>query len=893
MVPTSAPELLAPAGDMEAMRAAVANGADAVYFGLDQFNARHRAENFTLETLPGVMDYLHRHNVRGFVTFNTLIFSNELPAAVDYVKAIAAAGVDAVIVQDLGVARMIKRIAPTLPVHGSTQMTLTEPRGIAFVRRLGVSRVVLARELSVDDIEKVAAKTDTELEVFVHGALCVAYSGQCLTSESFGGRSANRGQCAQACRLPYELIVDGQPRDLGDVRYLVSPKDLAAYELVDRMTKLGVASFKIEGRLKGGPYVAATASTYRAAIDAAVAARPFVITPQQQGDLEQVFSRGLGTGFLGGVNHQTLVPGRFPKSRGRRVGTVVRMVPRGFVIEVSGNADLKPGDGIVFDEGRPESNEAGGRVYAVKPLPTTRRLADSPHQIQIELGRNDARPDGVRPGAIVWKTDDPEVTKRLQQSYAKDRVVHRVPIDMHVVACTADPLRLTLTDGTHTVTVDSAEPLKPADQYPATERLLKDQLSMLATTPFSLGGFACEISGGPITPKGMLADVRRRGVEAMIERRKRAHAVLPLPLREGVGGGVLPYAAESAAAVGRALPAAIATEMMSDTAGDMAGSARPTALPLPSSISPITANTPHPNPLPQGEREPEAVRSVAPVLHVMARTLDQVSAVLALDAPPATVYCDFEDVRRYKQAVDLCRAANVPIALATMRIVKPGEDGWLKQLLDCGADAVLVRNLAAIEYFTEFAPGLPLYGDYALNVANEWTADVFREAGLQRLVPSYDLNWRQMAAMMGRSDPALFECVIHQHMPMFHMEHCVFSHTLSDGTDYRTCGRPCETHAVDLKDRTGQSHPLIPDAGCRNTLYNAAAQSAAGFVPRMLELGVRHFRVELLRQKPDEVGPLIRQYRDVLAGRLDPKQSLRSLRVVSQLGVTAGTLDRE
>ena len=668
---------------MEAMRAAVANGADAVYFGLDQFNARHRAENFTLAKLPEVMDYLHRHNVKGFLTFNTLIFSEELPAAVDYVKAMAAACVDAVIVQDLGVARMIRDVAPTLPVHGSTQMTLTEPRGIAFVQRLGVVRVVLARELSVDDIEKVAAKTDAELEVFVHGALCVAYSGQCLTSESFGGRSANRGQCAQACRLPYELIVDGQTRDLGDVRYLVSPKDLAAYELVERMTNLGVASFKIEGRLKGGPYVAATASTYRAAIDAAAAKQPFVISAQQKGDLEQVFSRGLGTGFLGGVNHQTMVPGRFPKSRGRHIGKVVRTQPRGFIVEMAGEADLKLGDGIVFDEGRPDTKEAGGRIYAVRPA--------GRGQIAIELGRNDARPELVQVGALVWKTDDPEVTKRLEQSYAKDRVVHRISIDMTVIVRTGAPLHLTLTDGTHTVSVDSAEPLKPADQYPATERLLRDQLSMLATTPFSLGAFACEIANDPITPKGMLADVRRRGVEQLIERRKRAHAVV-------------------------------------ERAAD-----------------------PLPNPLPgYRERGSDAVLPASALLHVMARTVEQVSALLDSADRPATISCDFEDVRRYKQAIDLCNAAGVPVHLATMRIVKPGEDGWLKQLLDTGGDGILVRNLAAIEFFKEFAPNLPLFGDYALNVANEWTADVFREAGLQRVVPSYDLNWRQMAAMIGQ-----------------------------------------------------------------------------------------------------------------------------------------------
>src|SRR5258708_20633371 len=227
------PELLAPAGDEEALRAAVANGADAVYFGLSDFNARHRATNFGLEQLPATMQFLHDNNVRGYVAFNTLVFSDELPRAVEFLTAIIRAGADAVIVQDLGIGRLIKRLAPDFPVHGSTQMTLTEPRGIEFVRQLGVERVILARELSTKEIGRIRAQTPMPLEVFVHGALCVAYSGQCLTSEALGGRSANRGQCAQACRLPYELIVDGQPVDLGDKAYLLCPQYLAAYLLVD------------------------------------------------------------------------------------------------------------------------------------------------------------------------------------------------------------------------------------------------------------------------------------------------------------------------------------------------------------------------------------------------------------------------------------------------------------------------------------------------------------------------------------------------------------------------------------------------------------------------------------------------------------------------------------
>jgi U32 family peptidase len=166
------------------------------------------------------------------------------------IEAISSAGVDAVIVQDLGLARLIARLAPDLPIHGSTQMTLTEPEGLEFVKGLGVQRAILARELSLDDINHIRARTDMPLEVFVHGALCISYSGQCLTSEALGGRSANRGQCAQACRLPYDLIVDGQQRDLGEVAYLLSPQDLASHDLVDKLVLAGVCSLKIEGRLK-------------------------------------------------------------------------------------------------------------------------------------------------------------------------------------------------------------------------------------------------------------------------------------------------------------------------------------------------------------------------------------------------------------------------------------------------------------------------------------------------------------------------------------------------------------------------------------------------------------------------------------------------------------------
>ncbi len=838
------PELLAPAGDWEAMRAAVANGADAVYFGLDQFNARFRAENFKLDELPTIVKYLHDHNVRGFLTFNTLIFSDELPAAADYIRQIAEAGIDAVIVQDFGIARLIQAMAPTLHIHGSTQMTLTEPRGIEFVRQLGVQRVVLARELSIEDIRKIRSGTDMETEVFIHGALCVAYSGQCLTSESLGGRSANRGQCAQACRLPYELVVDGVPRELGDVAYLLSPKDLAAYDLIDDLSNLGVASFKIEGRLKSAHYVAATAQTYRQAIDAWKDNRRFKLSPQQKIDLEQTFSRGFCHGFLSGVNHQVLVQGRFPKSRGTRIGTVARITPRSIVIaEENAISPLKPGDGVVFDEGHPEQDEQGGRVFAVRPA--------GKKQIEIELGYGDVNLHAIAFGSIVWKTDDPAIRKRLAHSFSRDLVVKRQPIDAVVTVHVGKPLRVMLGG----VEVSADKLLEAATKFPVTAEMVREQIARLGDTPFELRNLRLDAAGGPMVPKSLLNDLRRAAVERLIADRAATHEVHANALDQLRASYHGPPA--------RANDARISENSSSDMG-----------------TSPARAGGPW-----------YGASHSTPMLHVLARTLDQLHAVLA--GKPASVYCDFEDVRRYQPAVDAARAAGVPIALATMRIVKPGEEGWLKQVLDAQPDAILVRNLAAISYYREMAPNLPLIGDYSLNIANELTAGVFTDAGLVRFVPSYDLNWRQMAAMFHHCDAGRFECVVHQHMPMFHMEHCVFAHTMSNGRDFHDCGRPCEHHKVDLSDRVGQPHPLIPDAGCRNTVYNAQAQSAADFVPRMQELGIVHFRVELLRESPEQVGPLIARYADVLTGRATPTTLTRSLKVINQLGVTHGTLDRE
>ncbi|HNC96897.1 MAG TPA: peptidase U32 family protein, partial [Myxococcota bacterium] len=243
-----APEILAPAGDLASLNAALQAGADAVYFGLDEgLNARARARNFPVAELGDTCDRIHRAGARAYLTLNTLVFEEELPLLERLLRQAAAAGIDALIVQDPAVALLARAIAPSLELHASTQMTISSPEAALFAEKLGISRVVVPRELSVKEIKSFADNCPLELEVFVHGALCMSWSGQCLTSEAWGGRSANRGACAQSCRLPYQLVLDGELRELGEVEYLLSPLDLAAVRAVPQLVEIGVHGLKIEG----------------------------------------------------------------------------------------------------------------------------------------------------------------------------------------------------------------------------------------------------------------------------------------------------------------------------------------------------------------------------------------------------------------------------------------------------------------------------------------------------------------------------------------------------------------------------------------------------------------------------------------------------------------------
>ena len=626
------PEVMSPAGHWPQLNAAIEAGADSVYFGLNHFSARAKV-GFELGELRQVMRTLHQRGVRGFVTFNTLIFEHELQEAARVIAAIAEAGADALIIQDLGILRLARQIAPSMELHASTQMSVTDVAGVRLAHEAGVQRVTLARELSMAEIRQIVSQSPCEVEIFVHGALCVAYSGQCFSSEAWGGRSANRGQCAQACRLPYELISDGQVMPLADARYLLSPGDLFALRQIPEIVEIGVAALKIEGRYKDAEYVALTTRAYRTAVDEAWAGRPPGLDRAAELQLEQVYSRGLGAFFLTGTDHQAVVRGRSPRHRGVLMGRVARVGRDGVVIEpdeVHAIAPLKPGDGIVFDAAdwrSPQEDEEGGRIFEVLP--------ELDGFCQLRFGNGVINSARIRPGDLVWRTHDPDLDRAAKPLLEPSAPVARQPLTVRVTAAEGAPLvaewKLEKRPGI-CVSVISPNELGRAQTRGLSVESLREQFGRLGSSPYELTDVTAELTGAPFAPASLLNALRREAVE-------RLQALQAAPPEMALADPATVLRAARIAAV--------------DTT-------------------------------PGGE----------PQLHVLVRTPEQLDAAIGIS--PASITLDYLDLYGLRPSVARVKAAGIPVRVASPRVLKPGEARIVDFLvsLDC---PLLVRSGGLLE----------------------------------------------------------------------------------------------------------------------------------------------------------------------------------------------------
>ena len=499
-------ELLAPVGSFEALKAAVQNGANAVYLGGKDFGARASANNFDRDELKEAVKYAHIRGVQVFVTTNTLRKENEIEDFLEYAKFLYDIDVDAIILQDIGMARLIKRELPDFELHASTQMVAHSLEDVKYLESVGFDRVVLAREVTVEEIKYICDNCKADIEVFVHGALCVCYSGQCLMSSMIGNRSGNRGRCAQPCRQRYELIdvYTGEVvNSNGD--YLLSPRDLNAIEEIDKVIDAGVHSLKIEGRMKRPEYVATVIDGYRKTIDEYLATNKLNISDETINDLYTIFNRKFTKGLLLGDVGKDMMNSQLPNNQGLYVGTVVDYNKKAKRLKIKLANTLKKGDGI---------NLGGGTIGRIIKNGNIETIGYKGETIELDFVGE------ARKGQIVFKTSDSELMDRVQATFTQDKEFVKNIIDAKITIKLGQKPILTLKDRhSNEATIEGDKIVEEAMKVALSKEKVETQLRKLGNTPYELDLLEIELDDNVSLPISLLNQMRRDCIELLDKER--------------------------------------------------------------------------------------------------------------------------------------------------------------------------------------------------------------------------------------------------------------------------------------------------------------------------------------------------------------------------------------
>ena len=479
-------ELLSPVGDFECLKAAVQNGADAVYFGAGSFNARAFATNFDDEALEKAITYAKLRGVKTNLTLNTLIKNDEMENAINLAKKAYELGIDAIIVQDLGLARYLIKNFPDLAIHGSTQMSVHSLEGVLALQKMGFSRVVLSRELSLEEIEYICKNSNIEIEVFVHGALCISYSGQCLFSSMVGGRSGNRGKCAQPCRLPYELLENNTTIDKG---YLLSPRDLCGLDYLPQLIKSGVSCLKIEGRMKTPEYVATVTRIYRKYLDLALSGQNAEISEQDKKDLLQVFNRGgFSSGHLIGNSNKELVYKQKSNNMGIFLGTISNFNANKGHISFITNDDVNIGDKICVENKKHETS-----IYTISELMINDKNIPKAFENQkIKVGRMKGN---ISIGDKIYKVSDKNLTTKSLETLNQE--LRKIDLNCKLIVKKDLPVSIEVCDN-NGIAVNILSNIIPVDAVnsPITTDRLIAQISKTNNTPFQFKNIEIDLDDG-------------------------------------------------------------------------------------------------------------------------------------------------------------------------------------------------------------------------------------------------------------------------------------------------------------------------------------------------------------------------------------------------------------
>ncbi len=804
-------ELLAPAGEWDALVAAVENGADAVYPGGKQFSARRTSANFTDEELERGVDYAHVRGAKIYVAVNTLLNDEEMAGAMEYILFLYRIGVNAVIVQDLGLAGLVPSLFPALDLHASTQMTTHNGATAQFLAQKGFGRVILERQLTLPEIKVIREQTGIEVEVFAHGALCIAYSGQCLMSSLIGGRSGNRGRCAQPCRLEYTLV-DSRGRSTGTEgigEHLLSPKDLNLAAYLPKLIEAGVSGIKIEGRMKRPEYVATVVRIYRQLIDRYYAdPAAYKVTEAEEQELAQIFNRDFTTGFVEERQGAELISYGRPSNRGLYLGRVVSYDYRERRAVIRLELGLSVGDGIevwVTEGGRIGANadwlEVNGQRVQSALTGETATLA-------IE-GR-------IRPGDRVFKTQDADLIARARQTYASPKATRKVPVQAWVNAALGEPLTLSLTDPDGN-RVDAATEVMAAAarNRPLTEAVITGQLERLGNTPYLISHLDYAVAPGLMVPLSAINEVRRQAVDNLT--RLRAERAKP---------------ADVAAAAQRIQEYPLLT---------FPAALRERVKPLLA----VNANT--------REKLTAARRAKADWIYFGGEVFRSSSTTLTPDD--------------YAWAVEQCRSGGTGISLVVPRITKESQPGeiakWIETLATLQPDALRVANPGAL-HLARTLTDCPVQTDYPLYAFNSQALHFLRQQGAVRATVSPELTFEQIEALRC-PDGMNLECIVHGAMTLMITEYCLPGSLLGQLTEGNACAAgACRNGPYGLRDRLDYTFPVESDQDCRQHIFNARELCLVEHLPRFIEAGIGSLRLEVQRNPAEYVERVTAIYRTAL-----------------------------
>lgn len=802
-------ELLAPAGSREALVAAVENGANAIYLAGNAFGARAYASNFDREALREAIHFAHLRKVAIHVTVNTIVADEEMGPLRDYLRFLYEAGADAVLVQDLGVARVAHETVPDLPLHASTQMSVSSLEGVRALAELGFTRVVLARELSLKEIRHICAHASVEIETFMHGALCVCYSGQCLMSSMIGGRSGNRGRCAQPCRLPYTLVDEKGQDVLGDKAgsYLLSPRDLSTIDVIPDLIEAGVSSLKIEGRMKRPEYVATVVRTYREAIDTYYAGKGYAVTQEERDDLAQIFNRDFTTAYLEGRPGKAMMSDRRPNNRGLLIGRVTAYDWDRRIVTVKLSGRLGLGDQVDFWV------KVGGRVTA-----TISALTDAKGRAVEEGQAGDivsfAIPSAVRDHDRVFKVYDARLMERAKETYASGAPVRRIPVAIAVRAAVGEPLTVTLCDAEGHRGEGRTDFIgEPARKRPLSEEIIRKQVSRLGTSVYEMKSLYCDIAGEVMVPMSEINEARRKAVEALDALRLKeieAREHRPEPKFTDRIARPTPKKADFLVAVDTLGKAEAALAAGAD--GILFGG------------------------------ESYEHRVIAPEEYERAWQM----------AREAGARIDFNTPRIVHDG----QQKHVERLLDAFAAFPP--------------DAVHVHNiamLALVRRLTDFA----IHADYSLISYNKQTLAFLKDYGASGATLSPELTAKEIR-QLAKESPLPLTCIVHGRLELMVSNYCVTGSFLG-GCGEGPCTQPCTRGHFALKDRKDALFPLAMDQFCHMHVLNSKVLSMMPHAMKFRAAGIETMQIEAKAMGEKEIAAIVKAYRKAMAFPEEPAEA--------------------